>query len=331
MTRHILVIAPSWVGDMVMAQPMLALLKHQSDCQIDVLALSWIAPLLARMPEVDQVVDMPIGHGRLALKQRDDIGRALRGRYQQAIILPNTLKSALIPIFARIPLRTGYVGVWRYALLNDRRLLQPLTQPLLVQRYAALALPDGLEFPAALDHPMLKVSVEQVEQTLTDLALDRPQSRVIALCPGAQYGPAKRWPATHYAKLAEALLEKGHAVWLFGSEQDKIFTREINASCGGRCLDLAGRTQLEQAIDMMSLADTVVTNDSGLMHIACALGSRVVAIFGSTNPGYTPPLSDRAVIVQNKLDCSPCFKRECPLGHTHCLTELSVDQVLRKI
>lgn len=315
---------------MVMAQPMLAILKKQGS-QIDVLALSWIAPLLLRMPGVDGVVDMPIGHGQLVLGQRYGLGCSLRGKYDQAVVLPNTLKSALIPLFAKIPIRTGYLGETRYGLLNDIRVLDKAAMPRQVQRYTALALAKQAEPVDGINSPELAVTDRQLEQTLDDLEIQRPASRLIGLCPGAEYGPAKRWPVGHYAELAKAFLEKGFAVWFFGSARDSEITQSINRLCDSQCMDLAGKTTLDQTIDLMSLADTVVTNDSGLMHIACALGRKVVALYGSTSPDFTPPLSDQAVVVRREMDCSPCFKRECPLGHTHCLTEITAEQVFSTV
>ena len=323
---------------MVMAQPLLARLKSDADAAIDILALPWIAALVSRMPEVEQVVAMPVGHGRLAIKQRYRIGRSLRGRYQRAIVLPNSLKSALIPWFAKIPQRSGYVGEKRYGIINDIHKLDVQARPLLVQRYAALALsaravskqPDR---PADFQHdrPKLTVQAAQASATLQQLKLASPGISPIGLCPGAEYGPAKRWPAEYYAELANRVLAQGRSVWLFGSDKDQPITAAINQACGERCVDLAGRTTLDQAIDLLSLCDDVVSNDSGLMHIACALGRRVIALFGSSSPQYTPPLSDQAVIVQHEIECSPCFKRVCPLGHTHCLTELGVDTVFEKL
>jgi heptosyltransferase-2 len=330
MTRHILVVAPSWIGDMVMAQPLLARLQANQQPHIDVLALPWIKPLLSRMPGVDGVVDMPIGHGRLALSERYHLGKSLRGRYAQAIVLPNTLKSALIPWFARIPRRTGYTGESRYGLLNDRRTLDKEGMPKLVTRYAALASADHSVDESPL-YPILQVTPAQQAQTCQDLDISVPDSGVLGLCPGAEFGEAKRWPVEHYVEVARHALDKGQAVWLFGSEKDQAVTRQINELCGGQCLDLAGKTTLDQAIDLMSLTQTVITNDSGLMHVACALGRRVIALFGSSSPAYTPPLSDQATVLSLGLDCSPCFERSCPLGHLDCLQKLPPEMVIGEL
>lgn len=328
MSANTLIVAPSWIGDMVMAQPMLARLKQSGEGRCDVLALSWIAPLLSRMPGVDQVIEMPVGHGRLALGERYRLGRSLRGRYERAIVLPNTLKSALIPWFAAIGVRTGYRGEHRYGLINDMRSLDRSRMPLLVQRYHALA---GLrDEPVAeqVSHPVLVPDPQAAESTIRGLGIQHDGRPVAGLCPGAEYGPAKRWPPDAYAELATGLMARGYDVWLFGSANDRAVCAGINQACGQRCTDLSGRTTLDQAIDLMARTSVVITNDSGLMHVACALGIRVVAIFGSTSPDYTPPLSDKACVVRHALDCSPCFARECPLGHTNCLNGIGVEEVM---
>jgi heptosyltransferase-2 len=327
--HRILIIAPSWIGDMIMAQPLVALLRQQQDCRIDVLALPWIAPLLSRMPGVDGIVDMPVGHGRLGIGQRYRVGRSLRGRYDQAILLSNTLKSALIPLFAGIRKRTGFVGETRYGLLNDIRKLDKQAMPRLVTRYASLAYAKDQLLPEPLPNPVLTVKDDQVEATLDSLSMQRPEAAVTGLCPGAEYGPAKRWPVQHYAEVANAMIARGGRVWLFGSAKDREVTRAINQRCNEQCLDLAGVTTLDQAIDLMSLTHSIVTNDSGLMHVACALGRKVIAVYGSSSPDYTPPLSDAAQVISLQLDCSPCFQRECPLGHLDCLNKLMPERVIR--
>lgn len=329
MTQRTLVVAPSWVGDMVMAQPLLALLVER-DMQVDVLALPWVQAVVKRMPHIASVLDMSVGHGRLAIGVRHRIGRSLRSRnYRQAIVLPNTLKSALIPWFAGIRRRIGFHGESRYVLLNDRRQLDTSVMPLLVQRYYSLGLESGQGLPETINNPQLQASPQGLSDTLQALNIELPDRNFIALCPGAEFGKAKRWPIEHYAAVASYVLASGKAVWLFGSQNDREVTGRINVLTGGRCLNLAGLTGLEQAIDLLSLAEAVVTNDSGLMHIACALQRRVIALFGSTSPEYTPPLSDTANILRLGLPCSPCFERRCPLGHLDCLQKILPERVIR--
>ena len=327
---NILIIAPSWVGDMVMAQSLFALLKkHNPGCNIDVLAPAWTLPLLARMPEVRDAIDMPLGHGELKLGVRRRIGISLRTRgYQQAIVLPNSLKSALIPFWAKIPQRTGYVGEMRQWLLTDCRKLDKQRLPMMVQRFVTLALPDGATLSGPVADPKLVTTKAQSQAALEALGIRQNGNPVLALCPGAEFGPAKQWPEEYYAEVAQQWLEKGWQVWLFGSANDRPVCDIINTLTDNRCENLAGRTRLGDAIDLLALASFVLTNDSGLMHIAAALQRPMVAIFGSSDPKFTPPLSETAQVERLGLDCSPCFKRECPLGHLNCLKQLSPQRVM---
>ncbi len=328
----ILVIGPSWVGDMVMAQSLFMTLKQQHpDCRIDVMAPAWSFPLLERMPQVSGAIEMPLTHGQFGLRQRRQLGKQLRTeRYDQAIVLPNSWKSALVPFFADIPRRTGFLGEFRWGLLNDPRRLDKGALKMTVQRFVALALPADAKHPPECPVPELVIdgADQQRVRDRFELAGDQP---VLALCPGAEYGPAKRWPAEHYAELAKRKLADEWAVWLFGSDKDREVAERINRLTAGRCRNFSGKTSLAEAVDLMSLADVVVSNDSGLMHVAAALNKRLVAIYGSSDPGFTPPLNRQAKIIDLKLDCSPCFARECPLGHTDCLTRISPGQVLAAI
>ncbi len=326
-----LVVGPSWVGDMLMAQSLFkALAARHPGLALDVLAPAWSHGILARMPEVRRALEAPFAHGRFGLGERWRLGRELaREGYDQAIVLPNSWKSALVPFFAGIPLRTGYVGEFRHGLLNDKRQLDPRAMPRLVERYSALAAPAAgasSRVPTALQ-PLLAVHPDVQEATLARLGLKRDR-RILALCPGAEFGPAKRWPEAHYAAVARAKLEQGWQVWLFGSAKDRAVTEAIDQLSGGACTNLAGRTTLEETVDLLACAAAVVSNDSGLMHIAAAVNVPLIAVYGSTDPGYTPPYSDQARVVRLGLECSPCFKRECPLGHLDCLMKLAPERVL---
>ncbi len=334
---RILIVGPSWVGDMVMAQTLFITLQrifHGHRPVIDVLAPAWSRPILARMPEVHQAIDMPVGHGQFRLGERRELARQLRAnRYDWAIVLPNSLKSALIPLMARIPRRTGWVGEQRYGLLNDVRRLDKLRYPLMIERFVALAVPDGNPFPRPIPPPALIVDPDNAgaARARFDLLNDRP---VLALCPGAEFGEAKRWPVAHYAAVAAARIAAGDQVWLFGSQNDQPVTGQILAALPPeqreQVSDLAGRTQLADAVDLLSVADAVVSNDSGLMHIAAALGRALVVVYGSTSPGFTPPLGERVRVERTGVDCSPCFQRECPLTENRyrCLTELDPARVV---
>lgn len=323
----ILIVGPSWVGDMVMAQSLFRALRARSPgIAIDVLAPGWSLPLLARMPEVRTGVEMPLGHGRLGLMRRWRLGRTLRGRYRQAIVLPNSWKSAIVPYAAGIARRTGWRGEMRYGLLNDLRRLDTARYPMTVQRFVALAGEPDAALPA-IEPPHLEVQVADALAAMQALDVRKTaRRRVLALCPGAEFGPAKQWPTVHYAELGRQFAHQGWDIWLFGSAKDLAVCEGIAATCKV-ATNLAGRTTLEQAVDLMSLADAVVSNDSGLMHVAAALERPLVALYGSSDPGFTPPLNKRHQIVSLGLSCSPCFKRECPLGTTACLVDMSVEQV----
>ena len=320
---NILIIGPSWVGDMVMAQTLFVCLKRQHpDCQIDVLAPEWSRPLLERMPEVRAALSFPLGHGAFELATRRRIGQELRGRYDQAILLPNSLKSALVPYFAGIPQRTGWRGEMRFGLLNDIRTLDKARYPLMIERFMALAYPPGAELPKPYPEPRLAIDPASRDAALErfGLTLDRP---VLALCPGAEFGEAKRWPAEHYAAVADARLRQGWQVWLFGSQKDAPGGKEIREwvtpGFEEDVYNLAGRTSLAEAIDLLSCASAVISNDSGLMHVAAALDRPLVAVYGSTSPGFTPPLASQVEVVRLGLECSPCFDRTCRFGHYDCL------------
>ncbi len=331
-----LVVAPSWIGDTIMMQPLLMRLKAQHPAaEIHVLAPAWSAPLLARMAEVSAVIENPFGHGVLAIGERRALGRRLKklrfgAGYSRAYVLPNSWKSALVPWFAAIPERIGYTGEARYLLLNQRHRLDATALPRLVDRYAALAGPAE----GATPQPRLTSTPEQQGAARATLGLASDAAPIV-FCPGAEYGPAKRWPTRHFADLARQLKEKAASadlpVWIVGSARDAAVGEEIAKLSNGAAINLCGRTTLEQVIDLIAGARAVVSNDSGLMHVAAALDRPLAALYGSSSPAYTPPLSPQAKILSLGLGCSPCFKRECPLPAPEtmrCLDDLSPERVL---
>ncbi len=341
---RILIVAPSWVGDAVLAEPLTALLKARHPRSvIDVFAPGWCAPVYARMRYVHRVIENPLQHGPLNWQQRKTLAHSLANTgYTHAFVLPNSWKSALIPYFARIPQRIGYTGEARFKLLNDRRTLQPASFPRLVDRFAALAYPAGTAPDKIKTPPPVLLPQRDLQSAAFDaLHLSTGPAPVTIFCPGAEYGPAKRWPPEYFAELAQRLIREGMAVWLVGSPKDRPAADQIVAAVHsvaptGEALsaqlhDLVGRTDLGTAVDLMAAARVVVSNDSGLMHIAAALSIPLVALFGSSSPAYTPPLSPRARIAKIDIECSPCFQRECPLKHFKCMRELTPQTVYQHI
>ena len=325
-----LVVAPAWIGDTVMAHPLFMRLHRRiPGLQLDALAPPWVAPVLRRMPEIGEIIDNPFAHGELSLPARYRLARQLAQRdYRQAYVLPNSLKSALIPFLAGIPERIGFTGESRYGLINRRHVLDKVALPQMAERFAQLAQAPGSPLVRPVEYPRLASNPEQQTETLAKLGIERPP-RVAVFCPGAEYGPAKRWPARHFATLADELAQRGYAVWLLGSPKDRAAGDDIvRLSARATPRNFCGETSLSQAIDLIAASSFVVCNDSGLMHVAAALGRPLVAVYGSSSPGFTPPLSDRATILSLNLECSPCFKRECPLGHLDCLNKLEPARVL---
>lgn len=336
MQKKVLIIAPSWVGDMMMAQSLLMSLKLQNpNVIIDVLAPSWTQALTSRMPEVHQAIVAPFKHGNLDLLERMKLGKKLKqNQYDEAYVLPNSFKSALVPFFAKIPKRIGWCGEARFGLLTSLRFLNKKVYPLMVQRFSALAYPPHSSLGKIIRRPKISVSPSQVDATLMQFGINKQtlsSQKIMAVCPGAEFGPSKRWPEAHFARLIQDLNKTGWTIWLFGSEKDKSICDKIITQSGIACVDFTGQTSLDQAIDLLSVVKSVVTNDSGLMHIACALDKSVVAIYGSTSTGFTPPLGEKLEIVQLTLPCSPCFKRVCPLGHHQCMQDIKPELVLKAV
>ena len=329
---RILIVAPNWIGDTLLAQPLFARLRRKlPSAVIDAMAPPWTAPVLRRMPEISDVIEAPFLHGKLELRARWRLGRSLRAhQYDEAIVLPNTFKAALVPFFAEIPLRVGFVGETRYGLLTLVHRLDEKKLPLMAERYAQLAERPGAPPPRPLAPAKLNVDEANLIIALGRLGLSRAKP-VVALCPGAEFGPSKRWPAGHFAALARRLAAMGRTVWIFGSPNDRPIGEEIAKLAEGAAVNLCGRTDLAAAIDLLSIAEIVVTNDSGLMHLAAAVGRPIVALYGSSSPEHTPPLTERARLVRTGIDCSPCFARDCPLGHHKCMVDLTPERVLAEI
>lgn len=331
--KNIIIIAPAWVGDLVMTQTLFKFLKSKDpEIKLTVLSPAWGEALLARMPQVDHIITASFNHGKLNLIRRYLLARRLRAyKFDQAIILPNSFKSALIPCWAKIPRRTGWRGEMRWALLNDLRYLDKGRYPLMIQRFLALGLELGEELPTHLPLPELMIPKESIQATFKKLQLSKSKKPILALCPGAAYGVSKRWLPEYFAEVAKVKIKQGWQVWLFGGKEDKTIAAEIQKLSNNNCVDLTGETNLAEAIDLLSLATKVVTNDSGLMHVAAALNCSLVVIYGSSSPHFTPPLCHDVKILSLQLMCSPCFKRRCPLKHFKCMKDLLPERVLQAL
>lgn len=334
MSARTLVISPNWIGDAVMAQPLLQLLAQaQPGRPIDVLAPPSVAPVWRAMAEVDTVLETPFRHGALQLKERWKYAKVLRARgYADAYVLPNTLKYALIPWLAGIPKRVGYKGEMRYGLINVVHHDEQPKRPM-VPFYAALADAPAAPLRATLPKPAMQARTEQVRQICerAGIAQDRP---LVVFAPGAEFGAAKRWPSAHFAALAQSVRDSDPyaQVAMLGSPKDKEVCDEIIAIAGAdRMFNLAGATRLDEAIAVIAQADAVVANDSGLLHIASALDRPVIAIYGPTDPDHAPPFSSVARSLSLRLECAPCKQRECPLGHQNCMNQLKSELVWHEL
>ena len=325
----VLIVGPSWVGDMVMAHALFQSVYSNffPPPEIHVVAPPWSKPVLARMPEVSHVIELPAEHGKLAFTTRLQLGRRLRPEsYTQAIILPRSLKSALVPFFARVPIRTGFLGECRFGLLNDIRPFDKGVLDQTVKRFFALGVGIDDKGHEPIPRPRLKVSNENLERLKKKFGLNGEIA--VALMPGAAFGPAKQWPLKYYADLASRLAAAGVNVWVLGSNKERALGIELTRLANhGRVRNFCGKTSLGDAIDLLGAAVVAVGNDSGLMHVAAAVDTHIVAIYGSTLPSFAPPLTDAKDIFFLGVGCSPCFQRHCPLGHFRCLRDISVGSV----
>jgi heptosyltransferase-2 len=315
---------------MVMAQALFKHLRNRiPDALIDVVAPGWSLPLLARMPEVHAGIEITVGHGELGLCKRRRLGQRLRERaYDRAIVLPRSLKSALVPAFARIPKRTGFRGEYRYGLINDMRAFDPARLDQTVKRFLALG---PMPLPETIPQPSLHVEHERAAEIAERFGLQANLPRIM-LAPGAEYGPAKRWPAAHFADLARRMVSAGYEVVVLGSAKEAAIGAEISSAAqSGGVVNLCGQTELVDTVDLLGTARAAVCNDSGLLHVAAATGVSLVALYGSSSPGFTPPLTDHVAVIYQSLACSPCFQRECPLGHLDCLRTIEPARVEKEL
>ena len=325
----ILIVGPAWVGDMVMTHSLIkVLVNNRPSVKVDMLAPGWSTPIIKRIPEIHENIILPVKHGELALRKRYNIARQLKeNSYDQAIILPRSIKAALVPWLAKIPRRTGYKGEMRYRLINDMRPFDQQSLDQTVKRYVALGLELGESLPI-IPRPKLTVASHEKSKILSkfNLVKERP---IVALIPGAEYGPAKCWPISYFHKLSLLLKESGYDVLVLGSKKEINQGKQISSGSGAT--NLCGKTSLEEVIDLLACCDCAVSNDSGLLHVSAALGIKVIGIYGSSSPDLTPPLTDNCEIHYLGIECSPCFKRVCPLGHLNCLRNITPETVIETI
>lgn len=330
----VLVIGPSWLGDMIMSQSLFKIL-HAQGKTIDVLAPKWNHAVLSCMPEVSNAIELPFDHGDLKLLERYKFAKKIKqNKYDECIVIPNSFKSALIAYWAKIKKRTGWLGEQRYFLLNNYRKLDKKNMPLMVQRLMALAYFDqniSLEEIASLNYPypQLKIDNQFILNTLSKFNLSNNKNTII-LAPGAAYGETKQWPADYFAKIANNKIKQGWQVWLLGSQNDKSITDVVNSKTNNQCNNLAGQLQLEETVALISKANLIISNDSGLLHVAAAVNTPLVGVYGSTSPDFTPPLIDenkKVILKPENLSCSPCFKKTCQFGHLKCLYDIKPEMV----
>lgn len=334
-SKKILIVSPGWIGDVVIAQSLFKYIKYRdTETIIDILAPAWSHELYSTMPEINEIFVMPLGHSQFQLKKRWQIGKSLRNKkYYQAIILPNSWKSAIIPFAACIPVRTGWLGEMRFGLLNDWRILNKKMYPMMVQRFLMLGVTKtvankNLDWQSFQPRLEIKKNHENIKLKNLFLIEEKP---LLILCPGAAYGPAKCWPAEYFAEIANYKKSKNWQIVLLGSQSDKSMGVKIQKLTKNACIDLIGKTSLIEALNILSSATLVISNDSGLMHLTAALNRPLIALYGSSSPEFTPPLSVKAKIIYLKLSCSPCFERKCPLVHLNCLKELTPKIVLKTV
>ncbi len=327
----ILIVGPSWVGDSVISQSLFKeILLKSKKAEIDVLSPEWTRNIFSRMDEVSKTIKLPFSHGEIKIKERVDLGKELkRKNYDQAIVLPNSLKSALVPYFSEIPIRTGWRGEMRYFLLNDMRILDKNIFPRMVDRFVALAFKKNEDLPLSIPYPSLKTDKENLDLLRVNFKIDLT-SPLICLCPGAEFGPAKRWPTKYYSKVANEYLKKNWQVILLGSMNDVRIGKEIKGNINKESgfLNLIGQTKLVDTIDILSSANLVLTNDSGLMHIAASVDTPLVALYGPTSPEFTPPLSNKVKVIKNNEGFTKLRSGDLEDGYHQSLKDIKPEEVL---
>src|SRR5580698_5229152 len=327
-TRPILIVPYMWIGDFVRGHTVVRVLKQRwPNRPVDLLVTSQCAPLVDYMPGVRSRIVWDLPRSRLAVAKRWGLATQLRARnYGTALVLPRTWKSAIAPALANIPERVGFVGEARFGLINRWRWGEKAL-PRFIDKNAALALPDGAPLPPEWPVPQLRVGSEEVSRFRQAQGLG--QGTAIALAPGS-VGSSKRW--TYYPQAAKLLAERGLDVWVVGGPGEKAIAAEMVAAGGARVRDLTG-TDLRNGVLAMAAAQLAVSNDSGLMHVAAALGTPTMGIFGPTSPYHWAPINGLAATVQTKttVPCQPCHRPVCTMNDHACMRDIPASDVAEEV
>ena len=332
----ILIVGPSWVGDAVMAQTLYKLIKNSNkDAQLEVLSPNWSMPVLERMEEVSRSIISPFSHGELKLKARFDFGKQLREEgYERAIVMTNSLKSSLIPFFAKIPVRTGWLGEMRFGLINDLRAKEKLNSLLMIEQFAELSINTDEGIKKSLPYPSLRIDSHNLKEQHFNLGIDSEKPS-LAICPGAEFGPAKKWPPNYYAEVCNEYLSNSWNVLVFGSQNDQItgniIQEAIDKKFSDHFFNLTGKTSLIDVIDLLSHCKKVVTNDSGLMHIAAAVDTPLVAVYGPSSPQFTPPLMHNHIVLRKSKGFDKKREGSEDHGYHESLISLKPSEVLEAL
>lgn len=329
----ILIVGPSWVGDAVMAQSLYKIIKDSNpQSKIDVLSPEWSLGILNRMDELDDLICSPFDHGDLRIKDRIRFGYSLRDRsYDQAIVLTNSLKSSFIPFTANIPKRTGWLGEMRYGFINDIRKVNKNKHKLMVEKFSCLSINPLVDNNYEIPWPSLRVDLINLSKLLKKYSFEQSHES-IAICPGAEFGPSKRWPANYYAEVIRHYLSKNWQVFILGSKNDlpvaKVIEDQVPSENKALLFNFTGQTSIEDAVDILSTCDLVLTNDSGLMHVAAAVNVKLLALYGPTSPKFTPPLSKKAKVIQKIEGYEKTREGELEEGYHYGLSMIKPEEVL---
>lgn len=329
----IIIRVPNWIGDVVLCTPALHLLRKSfPSASITALAREWVAPALEANSDIDRIIIMGEKRSYSGL-----IRKIAADKFKTGIVLPNSFSSALLFRLARIPRIVGYSTDGRSLLLTQRikratnfkKEHQVFYYLQLMEKYLSMAGATSVK----PDIVKLIWNITEEEKAQADKLLENnvsPQKKLIGINPGAAYGPAKRWFPERFAEVGDELAQK-YEIVIFGSSYEKEIATSIAKLMRFKPLNLAGKTTLRQLAALISRCSLFITNDTGAMHIAAALGTPIVAIFGPTDPQRTAPWGDGHIVVQKKIMCSPCMKKKCPKRHHKCMEGVETQEVLRAI